>query len=133
MPVGYIGTDVGCCSICKEPSWFDTCDNCNERTSTPPPSVHFQEKPWTLGCKSKKEEIVSEEKKEQVNHPKHYNVGKFEVIDVIEDWQLDFHLGNVVKYVSRAGRKSDDTELQDLNKAMWYLKRRIELLEKKDV
>jgi hypothetical protein len=71
--------------------------------------------------------------KEQVDHPKHYNTGKFEVIDVIEDWQLDFHIGNVVKYVSRAGRKSDDTEIQDLKKALWYLKRRIEILEKKDV
>lgn len=76
---------------------------------------------------------ISLEKKEQVNHPKHYNTGKFEVIDVIEDWQVDFHIGNVIKYVSRAGRKTDDTEIQDLKKALWYLKRKIELLEKKDV
>lgn len=74
---------------------------------------------------------VSEEKKEQVNHPKHYNHGKFEVIDVIEDWDVDFHIGNVIKYVSRAGRKNDDTEIQDLKKALWYLQRKIELLEKK--
>lgn len=74
-----------------------------------------------------------QEKKEQVDHPKHYNHGKFEVIDVIEDWQVDFHIGNVIKYVSRAGRKNDDTEIQDLKKALWYLKRKIEILEKKDV
>lgn len=73
------------------------------------------------------------ETKEQVNHPKHYNTGKFEVIDVIEDWQVDFHIGNVIKYVSRAGRKTDDTEIQDLKKALWYLQRKIDLLEKKDV
>jgi hypothetical protein len=73
------------------------------------------------------------EKKEQVDHPKHYNHGKFEVIDVIEDWQVDFHIGNVIKYVSRAGRKNDDTEIQDLKKALWYLQRKIEILEKKDV
>jgi len=72
------------------------------------------------------------ESKEQVDHPKHYNTGKFEVIDVLEDWKLDFHLGNVVKYVSRAGRKTDDTELQDLKKALWYLQRKINLVEKND-
>jgi hypothetical protein len=65
-----------------------------------------------------------------VNHPKHYNLGKFEVIDVIEDWKLDFHLGNTVKYIARAGHK--DAALQDLKKARWYLDRRIEQLEKID-
>jgi hypothetical protein len=64
----------------------------------------------------------------KVDHPKHYNMGKFEVIDVIEDWQLDFHLGNVVKYVARAPHKGD--LLQDLEKAAWYLRRRIELVSK---
>jgi len=67
---------------------------------------------------------------ERVNHPKHYNLGKFEVIDVIEDWRLDFHLGNTVKYIARAGHK--DAALQDLKKARWYLDRRIEQLEKID-
>jgi hypothetical protein len=76
---------------------------------------------------------MAEEKKEQVNHPKHYNHGKFEVIDVIEDWEVDFHIGNVIKYVSRAGRKNDDTEIQDLKKALWYLQRKIDILEKKNV
>lgn len=86
-----------------------------------------------LSEKYAREFSMAEEKKEQVNHPKHYNHGKFEVIDVIEDWELDFHIGNVVKYVSRAGRKNDDTEIQDLKKALWYLQRKIEILEKKDV
>lgn len=58
-----------------------------------------------------------------VDHPKHYNMGKIEVIDAIEDWQLDFHLGNAVKYIARAKHKGN--ELEDLEKAMWYLKRRI--------
>ena len=77
--------------------------------------------------------MEQQEKKEQVNHPKHYNHGKFEVIDVIEDWEVDFHIGNVIKYVSRAGRKNDDTEIQDLKKALWYLQRKIDILEKKNV
>ena len=49
-----------------------------------------------------------------VNHPPHYNRGRFEVIDVIEDWGCDFHLGNVVKYVARAPHKG--SFLQDLEK-----------------
>jgi hypothetical protein len=68
---------------------------------------------------------------EMVNHPAHYggedNV--YEVIKVIEVWELDFHLGNTVKYISRAGKKGSDKELQDLKKALWYLQRKIENLE----
>lgn len=60
----------------------------------------------------------------QVNHPKHYNVGKIEVIDVIEDWQLGFALGNTIKYIARAEHKG--TTIQDLEKALWYLQREIE-------
>lgn len=62
-----------------------------------------------------------------VNHPAHYTFGRFEVIYVIEDWQLGFHLGNVVKYLARAGRKGN--KLEDLNKARWYLDREIGRLE----
>lgn len=62
-----------------------------------------------------------------VDHPSHYNTGKIEVIDAIEDWQLGFHEGNVVKYVARAKHKRH--ELEDLKKAKWYLDRRIAQLE----
>jgi len=62
-------------------------------------------------------------KKEAVNHPSHYNVGKIEVIDIIEDWECSFCLGNVIKYVLRAPHK--DKELEDLKKARWYLDREI--------
>ena len=58
-----------------------------------------------------------------VNHPSHYTRGKIEVIDVIADQQLPYHLGNVVKYVARAGYKGD--KLEDLKKARWYLDRYI--------
>jgi len=67
---------------------------------------------------------------EHVYHPPHYG-GKdnpYEAIKVIEAWDLDFNLGNVVKYVSRAGKKESDAELQDLEKAMWYLQRSIDKL-----
>lgn len=65
--------------------------------------------------------------RDTVNHPAHYNAGKFEVIDVIEDWQLGFHLGNTVKYIARAKHKG--SELEDLRKAAWYLNRKIKTLE----
>lgn len=69
---------------------------------------------------------------EQVNHPQHYGGADntYEAIKVIEAWDLDFHLGNTVKYISRAGKKGTDKELQDLKKALWYLQRKIENLEK---
>ena len=57
--------------------------------------------------------------KEAVNHPEHYNRGKFEVIDVIKDWDLNFPLGNTVKYIARAPHKEKPEE--DLRKASWYL------------
>ena len=63
-----------------------------------------------------------------VNHPSHYTEGrKYETIDVIDDWELSYRLGNCVKYVSRAGRKND--ALEDLRKARWYLDREIKALE----
>lgn len=68
-------------------------------------------------------------KKELVNHPQHYG-GKdnpYEAIKVIEAWDLGFCLGNTVKYISRAGKK--DETIQELEKALWYLKREIKNLK----
>ncbi len=67
-----------------------------------------------------------------VKNPEHYGgaTNPYEAIKVIENWDLGFHLGNTVKYISRAGKKETDKELQDLKKAAWYLQRRIENLEK---
>ena len=62
-------------------------------------------------------------KEDVINHPSHYTRGKIEVIDFIEDQQLSYHLGNVIKYVARAGYKGD--KLEDLKKARWYLDRYI--------
>jgi hypothetical protein len=69
------------------------------------------------------------QKKELVNHPKHYG-GKdnpYEAIKVIEAWDLGFCLGNTIKYISRAGKK--DETIQELEKALWYLKREIKNLK----
>jgi hypothetical protein len=61
---------------------------------------------------------------DMVNHPPHYTFGKFEVIDVIEDWELNYNTGNAVKYIARAEHKGKKVE--DLRKAVWYLQREIE-------
>ena len=58
-----------------------------------------------------------------VNHPKHYTDGKYECIDFIESWGLGFHLGNAVKYITRAGKKEPEKTKEDLEKALWYLER----------
>jgi transposase len=63
-------------------------------------------------------------KVDPVNHPAHYKAGGFETIDFIEAKDLNYRLGNVVKYVSRAGKKDSDP-LVDLKKARWYLDREI--------
>jgi hypothetical protein len=65
---------------------------------------------------------------DKVNSPSHYKVGGIETIDFIEAKQLDYHLGNVVKYISRAEFK--DTKLENLKKAQWYLNRAVENLSK---
>lgn len=65
-----------------------------------------------------------------IDHPPHYTFGKFEVIDVIEDWNLGYHLGNAIKYLARAGRKSPDPRA-DLRKAQWYIQRKLDKLEGK--
>lgn len=64
------------------------------------------------------------QKEDVVNHPSHYKVGGIETIDFIEAKQLDYHLGNVVKYISRANHKGE--RLENLRKAQWYLNRAIE-------
>ena len=73
------------------------------------------------------------EEYEIVDHPPHYGgaSAKHEAISVIEEWNLGFHLGNVVKYISRAGKKPDQTTIDDLKKAKWYLERYIQNLEDK--
>lgn len=67
--------------------------------------------------------IAVPKKEDVINHPSHYTRGKIEVIDFIEDQQLPYHLGNVIKYIARAGYKGD--KLEDLKKARWYLGRYI--------
>ncbi len=65
---------------------------------------------------------------DSIHRPAHYAEGRiYEPIAVIEDWDLNYRLGNTVKYISRAGRKQN--ALEDLKKARWYLDREIDQLE----
>jgi hypothetical protein len=68
--------------------------------------------------------------KEAIDHPPHYGGDTtYEAIKVIEAWDLDFCLGNSVKYISRAGKKDPAKTIEDLEKAKWYLERRIGQLQ----
>lgn len=71
------------------------------------------------------------EEDDPVNSPSHY-AGKIEVIEFIEDKELGFHLGNSVKYISRAGKKDPRKTEEDLKKAIWYIERYIEIYLKTD-
>lgn len=68
---------------------------------------------------------------ENINHPAHYGGSDniYEAIKVIEAWELGFCLGNTIKYISRAGKKDSDKEIEDLEKARWYLDRYINKLK----
>lgn len=61
-----------------------------------------------------------------VSHPSHYNSGKFEVIEIIEDQKLSFHLGNAIKYICRAGKKNPGAFSRSSTKALRYLQRAVE-------
>ncbi len=66
----------------------------------------------------------------KVNHPAHYGGDTvYETIKVIDAWDLDFYLGNAVKYISRAGKKDPAKAVEDLQKAQWYLAGKIAKLE----
>lgn len=77
---------------------------------------------------------LSNDVDQNVQHPIYYGGADdpYEAIKVIEAWNLGFHLGNTVKYISRAGKKDGNSATQDLKKVLFYLNREIELLEKQN-
>lgn len=93
-----------------ETKTVDRCtDACNEAHS------------YGAGC-----QLGNDHADDPVNHPAHYGGDTtYETIKVLEAWDLGFHLGNAVKYISRAGKKSANREIEDLEKAVWYVNRRI--------
>ena len=63
--------------------------------------------------------------------PSYYNKANMSVIDIIDEYELNFNKGNIIKYILRSGKKSKDTEIQDLQKAMRYCQMEIERLNKR--
>jgi hypothetical protein len=89
------------------------------RTPRPVPKKYLTDKPIV----NPQIELIEPES-DPVNHPAHYKVGGIETIDFIEAKRLNYNMGNAVKYITRADHKG--SRKQDLEKAIWYLKREIE-------
>jgi len=104
--------------------WPKYCPECLPKYSKVPKKKEVAIEPVAQTIEEPEVKVVEVLKNEDViNHPSHYTRGKIEVIDFIEDQQLPYHLGNVIKYITRAGYKGD--KLEDLKKARWYLDRYI--------
>ncbi len=104
--------------------WPKYCPECLHKYSKVPKKKEVAVEPVAQTIEEPEVKVVEVPKNEDViNHPSHYTRGKIEVIDFIEDQQLPYHLGNVIKYIARAGYKGD--KLEDLKKARWYLDRYI--------
>ena len=101
--------------------WPKYCPECLPKYSKVPKKKEVQTIVEKVEPEVKTIELPKRE--DVINHPSHYTRGKIEVIDFIEDQQLPYHLGNVIKYIARAGYKGD--KLEDLKKARWYLDRYI--------
>ena len=117
------------------------CNRC--KGTVIPTSEEYKERPylWSDGkmsvptniyCEGKKQVLVDgilmdDPTNDPVNHPSHYNKGKIEVADFISDQKLNFDRGNAVKYVCRAGSKDPEKEIQDLEKAIWYINHEIKM------
>ena len=102
------------------------------RFDTPTLRAEFRDKPEVWQCNIKvaaMPETNPETNPDPVNHPTHYTDGGIETIDFIEAKGLDYYTGNAVKYISRAGKKDASKEMQDLEKAVWYLSRKINRLK----
>lgn len=106
--------------------WPKYCHECLPKYSKVPKKKDVQAIAEKVVQTIEEQEVKTVELPKQedvINHPSHYTRGKIEVIDFIEDQQLPYHLGNVIKYIARAGYKGD--KLEDLKKARWYLDRYI--------
>lgn len=85
--------------------------------------IDHSEAEWSVASVTQE----AQQQAERVEHPSHYHAQSgVEVIEAIEAWDLCFALGNVVKYVARAGHKDPKTRREDLLKARWYLERALE-------
>lgn len=103
--------------------WPKYCPECLPKYSKVPKKKDVQAIAGKVVQTIEEQAVELPKQEDVINHPSHYTRGKIEVIDFIEDQQLPYHLGNVIKYIARAGHKGD--KLEDLKKARWYLDRYI--------
>lgn len=95
-----------------------------------PPKSFWDIEPYK--CTLTIDSLPEEPENDPVNHPAHYTTGKIECIDFITDKRLNFCRGNAVKYIVRAGLKDPEKEIEDLEKAVFYLNHEIEELKERD-
>lgn len=110
---------------CDPTGTFCKCTNENYK--------HFKDSIFIIDCGrcdlyeyDSKTKDETESESDSVKHPSHYCFGKYEPVKVISDWKLNFNLGCVIKYITRAGKKPGNSRLQDLQKAKQYLEFEIE-------
>lgn len=119
-PAVVNGKPISCgritCNACDLDKIREGCSNCGQAFIS-----------WLY---SEADPEKEEDKGDPVNHPSHYTDGKIEVIDYIEDKGLGFCLGSAVKYISRAGKKDQNKEVEDLQKAIWYINQKIEQISR---
>lgn len=125
------------CRSCNEPTWNRTerCGPCRTKFNN---GEEVQTKVELATCTECKKPAItledgvcntclsSKDDKDMIKYPKHYNMGKIQPIDVIEDWDLDFRLASALKYIARAGKKDPTKTKQDLEKCIWYVQRFID-------
>lgn len=85
--------------------------------------IHYSDFIMNIEAAKGSDQISRPEQPDMVNHPSHYNVKGFEVIDIIDAFGLNFNMGNALKYLLRADKKGN--KKQDIQKALWYLQREI--------
>ena len=91
--------------------------------------IIYRDDQLCMRCIIQESKTLLNNTEEKINHPSHYQSSSMEVIEIIEAFNLNFHLGNAIKYTLRAGKKGD--KIEDLDKAMWYLERERENERKK--
>lgn len=108
----------------KHGFWDPMCVDCSDESNADDPFPRWERDIRTLGDLIKEREALAKVANDPVNHPKHYtdHPSGIECIQITE--HMNFCLGNAVKYIWRAGLKSDN-KIQDLEKAVWYIQREI--------
>ena len=124
------------CTCSYDSDLFNSCPHCHDwcpECDIKDPKQHYCDihgdyYAWVDECQLCLIEEGS--KSTRITSPAHYTRGSIQPYDVIDDWGLNYYLGSAVKYICRAGHKED--EVMDLKKAVEFLSRRIENLEKED-